>query len=246
MPGARRHFLTGYAWHITHRCHKKEFLLKFAKDRREWVHWLFEAGKRYGFCVLNYVATSNHVHLLVLDREDREAISRSMQLIAGRTAREFNQRKKRKGAFWEDRYHATAVETSHHLFSCLTYIDLNMVRAGAVTHPCEWKFGGYAEMIKDRERSLITDFDVLMELSGAESNEAMLRMRSGWIEDALDRGVQDRQSKWTESVAVGDKDFVEDVKAKLGLRARGRRISGGKNDFTLRETQEAFGGGFDK
>jgi hypothetical protein len=34
-----------------------------------------------------------------------------MQLIAGRTAQEYNQRKNRKGAFWEDRYHATAIET---------------------------------------------------------------------------------------------------------------------------------------
>jgi len=39
-----------------------------------------------------------------------EAIAQSMQLIAGRTAQEYNQRKNRHGAFWEDRYHATAVQ----------------------------------------------------------------------------------------------------------------------------------------
>jgi putative transposase len=32
-----------------------------------------------------------------------------MQLIAGRVGQEYNQRKGRRGAFWEDRYHATAV-----------------------------------------------------------------------------------------------------------------------------------------
>lgn len=245
MPRARRHFLAGYAWHITHRCHKKEFLLKFAKDRRSWMRWLFEAKKRHGLCILNFVATSNHVHLLVLDRGAGEAISRSMQLISGRTAQEFNQRKKRKGAFWEDRYHATAVETNHHLFSCLTYIDLNMVRAGVVTHPCEWEFGGYAEMMAERGHSSITDFDALMELSGVESREALLRLRSGSVEKALALGVQARQSKWTDSVAVGDKGFVENVKVKLGLRAKGRRISGSEDDYTLRETQDDFGGGFD-
>ncbi len=26
MPRAQRHYLPGYIWHITHRCHKKEFL----------------------------------------------------------------------------------------------------------------------------------------------------------------------------------------------------------------------------
>ena len=34
MPRANRHFLPGYVWHITHRCHKKEFLLKFARANR--------------------------------------------------------------------------------------------------------------------------------------------------------------------------------------------------------------------
>jgi len=38
MARAKRHFLPGHVWHITHRCHKKEFLLKFAKDRRRWLH----------------------------------------------------------------------------------------------------------------------------------------------------------------------------------------------------------------
>jgi hypothetical protein len=29
MPRANRHYLPGQLWHITHRCHKKEILLKF-------------------------------------------------------------------------------------------------------------------------------------------------------------------------------------------------------------------------
>jgi putative transposase len=58
-----------------------------------------------------------------------------MQLIAGRTPRNTNQRKGRQRAFWEDRYHATAIEAEEHLHRCLVYIDLNMVRAGAISHP---------------------------------------------------------------------------------------------------------------
>ena len=59
MPRANRHFLPGLTWHLTHRCHKREFLLKFARDRRRWIHWLYEARKRYGVTVLNYMVTSN-------------------------------------------------------------------------------------------------------------------------------------------------------------------------------------------
>ena len=99
MPRANRYFLPGYVWHVTHRCHKKEFLLKFHKDRMNWIRWLFEARKRYGLCVLNYIVTSNHIHLLVQDTGNN-AIPKSMQLIAGRVGQAFNQRKQRKGAFW--------------------------------------------------------------------------------------------------------------------------------------------------
>ena len=134
MPRANRHFLPDCLWHITHRCHQRKFLLKFTRDRRRYLHWLFEAKKRVGLSVLNYMVTSNHVHLLVKDTGPN-VIARSMRLIASRTAQEYNQRKVRHGAFWEDRYHATAIDSDDHLRRCLVYIDLNMVRAGAVKHP---------------------------------------------------------------------------------------------------------------
>jgi putative transposase len=55
MSRAHQYFLPNRVWHITHRCHSKDFLLKFAKDRKRWLYWLFEAKKRFGLCVLNYI-----------------------------------------------------------------------------------------------------------------------------------------------------------------------------------------------
>jgi putative transposase len=89
-----------------------------------------------------------------------------MQLIAGRTAQEYNQRKKRQGAFWEDRYHATAIQTDDHLHRCLVYIDLNMVRAGVVSHPREWAQSGYSEIQKPSKRYAVVDFRELTALCG--------------------------------------------------------------------------------
>jgi Transposase IS200 like len=82
MPRANRFFLPGHVWHITHRCHQRQFLFKFSRDRTSYLRWLFEARKRFGVCVLNYVVTSNHVHLLVREKGEGE-IAQSMQLIAG-------------------------------------------------------------------------------------------------------------------------------------------------------------------
>lgn len=33
MPRANRHFLPGLGWRITHRCHQREFLLKFISSQ---------------------------------------------------------------------------------------------------------------------------------------------------------------------------------------------------------------------
>src|SRR5262249_601597 len=97
MPRANRHFLPGYVWHIKHRCHRKSFLLKFARDRRSYLRWLFEAKKRSGASVLNYIVTCNHVHLLIKDTGPN-VIADTIQLIAGLTGQEYNQRKGRHGA----------------------------------------------------------------------------------------------------------------------------------------------------
>ncbi len=135
MARANRNYIPGYVWHLTHRCHKREFLFKFVKDRHRWMQWLYKAKKKYDLMILNYMVTSNHIHLLVYDHVGRDVIPKSIQLLAGKTGQEYNHEKKRVGAFWQDRYHATAVETGDHLRKCIVYIDLNMVRTGTINHP---------------------------------------------------------------------------------------------------------------
>jgi putative transposase len=165
MPRANRYFLPGHIWHITERCHARAFLLKRRDDRETWLSWLREARRRYGLCVLNYIVTCNHIHLLVLDRGANE-ISASMQLVAGRVAQTYNEREKRRGAFWQDRYHATAVQSDGHLLRCMAYIDLNMVRAGVVEHPSKWRESGHREIERLPQRYRIIDMPALAALIG--------------------------------------------------------------------------------
>jgi len=234
MPRANRYFLPGHVWHITHRCHKKEFLLKFAKDRKRWLHWLFEARKRFGLCVLNYIITSNHIHLLVRDRGLGE-IKNSMQLVAGRTAQEYNQRKGRKGAFWEDRYHATAVDSEMYLARCMVYIDLNMVRAGVVSHPADWPWCGYCEIQSPPQRYALIDRRALTELLGINSFKRYQQVHKGWIENELKSAQLEREPVWTQCLAVGHKDYVKGVKLELGIAGRHRSIVEENDAYGLKE-----------
>ncbi|MEE9319221.1 MAG: transposase [Granulosicoccus sp.] len=240
MARANRHFIAGQIWHITQRCHQQQFLLRFDVDRRRWLYWLFQARKRYGLSVLNYVVTSNHIHLLVRDCGN-DAIPNSMQLIAGRSAQEFNRRLDRRGAFWEDRYHATAIQSSVHLARCLVYIDLNMVRAGVVDHPELWTSGGYYESLNPRRRGGRIDHEGLRNLLGVKSTEQLQLIRKAWIDVRLQGLSLEREPVWTESLAVGSLAYAQKMQKALGASFRSRLTRAEDVGYSLRELGESYG-----
>ena len=239
MPRANRCFLPNHIWHITHCCHKKDFLLKFVRDRKRWLYWLSEARRRFGLCVLDYTVTSNHIHLLVQD-QGRGEIARSVQLVAGRTAQEYNQRKNRKGAFWEDRYHATAVDKDEYLARCITYIDLNMVRAGAVSHPSAWPDSGYQEIQHPPKRYGIIDIPALMAVLGVTHVSELQGLHNDWVEAALKAESSIREPYWSTSLAVGKPDYVEGIKRQLGIGARYHQIHRNGKYVFLREFSRSY------
>ena len=153
-------------FHITHRCQERRFLLKFEIDRKNYVKRLDEAARKYAVDILDYVVTSNHVHLLLWTKEAK-GVSEMMQYVQGTTGRDFNRRKEREGSFWRDRYHPTLIQNGEHLTRCLFYIDLNMVRARAVSHPLEWKCCGCHELYGTRKRYRILNRKKLLECVNA-------------------------------------------------------------------------------
>ena len=138
-----------------------------------------------------------------------------MQLIAARTGQEYNRRKGRKGAYWEDRYHATAVDTEDYLDRCLVDIYLNRVRAGVVSHPAQWSACGYREIQDPPPHYRITDVPVLMDLLGVRDLPNLQRTRRHWVEEALQTDRKQCEGHWTESLAVDNRAFLEGVRPEF-------------------------------
>ena len=181
----------------------------------------------------------------MLDTE-HDVIPKSIQLIAGRTAQEYNQRKKRNGAYWEDRYHATAVKSGKHLIQCMVYIDLNMVRAGVVQHPAEWPFSGYNEIQTPGKRYNLINRQKLLDVLGIEDRVQFCRTHKQWNDELLGNGSNIRDPKWTESIAVGSREFLEETKTKLGIRGKWRKIVGHTDECELKESQTPYSNVFDR
>ena len=174
------------------------------------------------------------------DDSDRNIIPQSIGLIAGRTGQEYNRRNRRKGAFWEDRYHSTAIETGEHLLRCMVYIDLNMVRAGVVSHPSQWPCGGYNEIQTPRRKNVIIAYDRLRQLAGFKDYESFSLAHHQWVDEMSGNNDSRRDGRWSESIAFGSIEFAESIKSDMGSMARGRTIWGVKDGFEPRESQSSY------
>ena len=204
------------------------------------MQWLYAARKKFNLVILDYMVTSNHVHLLVYDQAGKETIPKSIQLLAGRIGQEYNLRKKRVGAFWQDRYHATAVETGEHLRKCIVYIDLNMVRTGTIDHPSQWTWCGYNEIQNPKRKNRLINYEKLKELTEFDSYEMFKNAHKSWVEESLLSNKNKRKNHWSKSIAVGSETFTKKVFAQLESKIKGRTISKMEEGFQIREAIEPY------
>jgi putative transposase len=118
---------------------------------------------------------------------------------------------------------------------------MNMVRAGVVEHPTQWEFYGYNEIQSPKKRKGIIDFDRLMGLLGFENYDALKDAHYKWVDSANQTDNRGKENKWTQSIAVGSKTFIEQMKEALGSKAKGRKIICADDTFELREVLTSYG-----
>jgi putative transposase len=76
VPRSNRYILPGHIYHLTQRCHGREYLLRFALHRNRYREKLRQAVVECDVSLLDYNITSNHLHLLAFAEQDRQ-VSRS-------------------------------------------------------------------------------------------------------------------------------------------------------------------------
>ena len=200
-------------YHVTHRCHNKEFLFKFSKHRDVYCEMLLEMTKRYPVAVLDYMVTCNHVHLLISVRNPA-AMSKGLHYLHSQVARKCNKMKKREGAFWTNRFYSTLIQSGKHLGQCLFYIDLNMMRAGVVGHPSEWKHTAYHEFIGKKRYKKIINFPRLLNALMIDDFDSFKTWYLKTLEMELDYIDFQRELYWSRAKAAGDANWLNDIEGK--------------------------------
>ena len=104
-----------------------------------------------------------------------------------------------------------------------------------VDHPANWKESGYYEIMHPKNRYAIIDYDSLLKILGIETLERLQDLQQEWIKDALERKHIERESKWTEAIAVGNEAFLENIRQQLNIKAKSRKIKKNGETYELSE-----------
>jgi len=120
-----------------------------------------------------------------------------------------------------------------------------MVRAGVVSHPEQWRHGGYNEIQHRRRKNILVDYATLSRLSGFDDFESFQSAHQRWVQSALSDDKVKREDCWTQSIATGSRSFVEAVNRQMRSFAIGRRVRKKAEGFELRESQSPYKTFFD-
>lgn len=216
MPRVRRFIPVDSALHIMCRGNNKQNI--FNNDSDKLYYWRLLDGLKdenkiniFHYCIMN-----NHVHLIVWV-SCASKLSKFMKQV---NLSYFNYYKKLYGYWghiWQGRYKSNIIETDSYLLHCGKYIEINPVRAGIVTQPCEYAFSSYKHYSLGYPDALISDSPIFLGLA-----DNFPERREQYIAFAVDSDIININSL-AKQAFIGSKDFIRKLRQYYGIKETNSR-----------------------
>ena len=122
---------------------------------------------------------------------------------------------------------------------------MNMVRTGGVSHPSEWKYSGYHEIISSKKRYRVLNLKRLLNCLKIPDYNTFYEWYTKTLNHELEEHYYCRNSIWTEAAAVCSEEFLETVSEKFPSRKKKVLFSCMKNGikdscFKVSQPQVAY------
>jgi len=142
-------------------------------------------------------------------------LTKGMRHLNGVFTQWSNRRHKRSGHLFQGRYKAILVDRDSYFLELARYIVLNPVRAATAKQPQQWAWSSYGAMIGKSTVPAWLTTDVLLGEFG-KSRFWARRKYQQFVEEGVGG-----ESIWKDlkgQIYLGDDDFVEQMRGKLGER----------------------------
>ena len=214
MPRAPRVHVPGGFYHVTLRGNHRERIFLGPRDRGRLNDITADALERSDALLHAYCWMTNHLHMLV-QVSDRP-LGELMHRIGMRFARAVQRHVPTTGHLFENRYHASLVDTDAYFLQLLAYIHLNPVRAGLAHAPGQYPWSSHAEYAGTRCQPWVTtDFGLAMFHADRErARELYLKFLALQIATGVDADFAETHH-FEAGVAAAHKSVVPDPRATL-------------------------------
>ena len=213
MPRLARIIVPGMPHHITQRGNYRQNVFGDDNDRRHYLVWMAEYSKKYGLQVLAYCLMSNHVHFIVIPK-DEDSIARAFNTSHMRYSQYRNKKSNTTGHLWQGRFFSCVMDDKH-LTLAARYIERNPVRAHIVKKPYEYPWSSA------KDHSGITHTSIIDAHGLFNYIEIPQDGWEGFI-DAQDRAEDISMIRKYSMTGrpLGNESFIQKLEKQLGKRVR--------------------------
>ncbi|MDD5436160.1 MAG: transposase [Candidatus Omnitrophica bacterium] len=139
-----RLYIPNACYHIYGRGNQKQRIFFDNSDFEFYLTQLKRYKKRYFFRIYGYCLMPNHIHLLGEPKEPKN-LSTMMQCLHRSYTAYFNNKYKKVGHLWQDRFRSKVIIRDDYLLRCISYIEQNPIRANLVENLEDYKFTSFIE-----------------------------------------------------------------------------------------------------
>ena len=148
MPRRPREEHDGAIYHVFARGVNRVRIFVDDEDYRRYLGLLRATIEETKWNCLGFCLMPNHVHLLIETPQPNLGVG--MQQLHGTYAQWFNERHKRVGHLFQDRYRAEPVADETYLAALVPYVAMNPVAAALCARPEDWPWSSHAMVTTGR------------------------------------------------------------------------------------------------
>jgi REP element-mobilizing transposase RayT len=203
----------GALYHVTSRGDRQEPIFDDDRDRTTFLNVLGDVVSRFRWQCHAYCLMGIHYHLMIETPEGN--LSKGFRQLNGVFTQWSNPPPPAQRHLFQGRYKAILVDRDSYFLELARYIVLNPVRAAMVKQPQQWAWSSYGAMIGKSTAPAWLTTDVLLGEFG-KSRFWARRKDQQFVEEGLGG-----ESIWKDlkgQIYLGDDDFVEQMRGKLGKR----------------------------